>query len=65
MLYTFIHLYFTFLRPDIYNPGDEVLKILKDASYSLEDLKQQEAHLPPEDSTYLFIFLSKCVQYLI
>ncbi|KAA0711026.1 Protein ecdysoneless -like protein [Triplophysa tibetana] len=37
-------------RPDIYNPGDEVFKILRDASYSFEDLKQQEAHLPPEDS---------------
>ncbi|XP_016098239.1 protein ecdysoneless homolog [Sinocyclocheilus grahami] len=27
-----------------------MLKVLEDTSYSLEDLKNQEAHLPPEDS---------------
>lgn len=37
-------------RPDIQNPGNEVLKILEGSSYNIEDLKQQEAHLPPEDS---------------
>lgn len=37
-------------RPDIHNPGGEVLKVLQSASYSLEDLKKQEANLPPEDS---------------
>ncbi|XDV43054.1 hypothetical protein PO909_011604 [Leuciscus waleckii] len=37
-------------RPDIHNPGDEVLKVLEGSSFSLEDLKNQEAHLPPEDS---------------
>ncbi|KAK9959479.1 hypothetical protein ABG768_009603 [Culter alburnus] len=37
-------------RPDIHNPGDEVLKVMEGASYSLEGLKKQEAHLPPEDS---------------
>lgn len=37
-------------RPDIQNPGQEVMNVLKDASYSLEELKNQEAHLPPEDS---------------
>uniref|UniRef100_A0A8C1B2F2 Ecdysoneless homolog (Drosophila) n=1 Tax=Cyprinus carpio carpio TaxID=630221 RepID=A0A8C1B2F2_CYPCA len=34
----------------IQNPGQEMLKVLEDTSYSLEDLKNQEAHLPPEDS---------------
>ncbi|XP_043119115.1 protein ecdysoneless homolog [Puntigrus tetrazona] len=37
-------------RPDIQNPGQEVLKVLEEASYSLEELKNQEAHLPAEDS---------------
>uniref|UniRef100_A0A8C1GWC0 Ecdysoneless homolog (Drosophila) n=1 Tax=Cyprinus carpio TaxID=7962 RepID=A0A8C1GWC0_CYPCA len=37
-------------RPAIQNPGQEMLKVLEDTSYSLEDLKNQEAHLPPEDS---------------
>ncbi|KAF4102097.1 protein ecdysoneless homolog [Onychostoma macrolepis] len=37
-------------RPDIQNPGQEVMNVLEDASYSLEELKNQEAHLPPEDS---------------
>ncbi|XP_073683376.1 protein ecdysoneless homolog [Garra rufa] len=37
-------------RPDIHNPGQEVLKVLEDASFSLEEIKSQEAHLPPEDS---------------
>uniref|UniRef100_A0A8C1IA99 Ecdysoneless homolog (Drosophila) n=1 Tax=Cyprinus carpio TaxID=7962 RepID=A0A8C1IA99_CYPCA len=36
--------------PAIQNPGQEMLKVLEDTSYSLEDLKNQEAHLPPEDS---------------
>ncbi|KAK2878909.1 hypothetical protein Q8A67_019700 [Cirrhinus molitorella] len=36
--------------PDIHYPGQEVLKVLEGASYSLEELKSQEAHLPPEDS---------------
>ncbi|XP_067222843.1 protein ecdysoneless homolog isoform X1 [Chanodichthys erythropterus] len=36
--------------PDIHIPGDEVLKVMEGASYSLEGLKKQEAHLPPEDS---------------
>ncbi|XP_059374741.1 protein ecdysoneless homolog [Carassius carassius] len=36
--------------PAIQNPGQEILKVLEDTSYSLEDLKNQEAHLPPEDS---------------
>uniref|UniRef100_A0A673KD85 Protein ecdysoneless homolog n=1 Tax=Sinocyclocheilus rhinocerous TaxID=307959 RepID=A0A673KD85_9TELE len=33
-----------------FNPGQEVMNVLEDASYSLEELKNQEAHLPPEDS---------------
>ncbi|KTF86353.1 hypothetical protein cypCar_00008174 [Cyprinus carpio] len=37
-------------RLAIQNPGQEMLKVLEDTSYSLEDLKNQEAHLPPEDS---------------
>ncbi|TRZ00723.1 hypothetical protein DNTS_007163 [Danionella cerebrum] len=37
-------------RPDLHSPGDEVLKVLKSATFSLEDLKIQEAQLPPEDS---------------
>uniref|UniRef100_A0A8C2EIT3 Ecdysoneless homolog (Drosophila) n=1 Tax=Cyprinus carpio TaxID=7962 RepID=A0A8C2EIT3_CYPCA len=36
--------------PAIQNPGQEMLKVLEDTSYILEDLKNQEAHLPPEDS---------------
>ncbi|XP_026141428.1 protein ecdysoneless homolog [Carassius auratus] len=35
---------------DIQNPGQEVMNVLEDASYSLEELKSQETHLPPEDS---------------
>ncbi|KAK3537325.1 hypothetical protein QTP70_008232 [Hemibagrus guttatus] len=30
-------------------PGEEVLKVLESAPYSLEELKKHEAHLPPED----------------
>uniref|UniRef100_A0A673HG91 Protein ecdysoneless homolog n=1 Tax=Sinocyclocheilus rhinocerous TaxID=307959 RepID=A0A673HG91_9TELE len=36
--------------PAIQNPGQEMLKVSEDTSYSLDDLKNQEAHLPPEDS---------------
>lgn len=31
-----------------------MLKVLEGSSFSLEDLKNQEAHLPPEDSMYQF-----------
>ncbi|MCJ8736524.1 hypothetical protein PDJAM_G00013480 [Pangasius djambal] len=33
-----------------HGPGEEVLQVLESAPYSLEELKKQEAHLPPEDS---------------
>ncbi|XP_062863623.1 protein ecdysoneless homolog isoform X2 [Trichomycterus rosablanca] len=35
--------------PD-HGPGEEVLRVLENTSYSLEELKEKEAHLPPEDS---------------
>uniref|UniRef100_A0A671M636 Protein ecdysoneless homolog n=1 Tax=Sinocyclocheilus anshuiensis TaxID=1608454 RepID=A0A671M636_9TELE len=44
------NLCYSFSSPAIQNPGQEMLKVLEDTSYSLEDLKNQEAHLPPEDS---------------
>uniref|UniRef100_A0A8C9RIA8 Ecdysoneless homolog (Drosophila) n=1 Tax=Scleropages formosus TaxID=113540 RepID=A0A8C9RIA8_SCLFO len=31
-------------------PGEEVLEVLHSASFNIEELKEQEAHLPPEDS---------------
>ncbi|XP_053366586.1 protein ecdysoneless homolog [Clarias gariepinus] len=34
----------------VHGPGEEVLQVLESAPYSLEQLKKQEAHLPPEDS---------------
>ncbi|XP_060789345.1 protein ecdysoneless homolog isoform X2 [Neoarius graeffei] len=33
-----------------HGPGEVVLQVLESAPYSLEDLRAQEAHLPPEDS---------------
>uniref|UniRef100_A0A3B4EFX7 Ecdysoneless homolog (Drosophila) n=1 Tax=Pygocentrus nattereri TaxID=42514 RepID=A0A3B4EFX7_PYGNA len=34
----------------VHGPGEEVLQVLQSAPYSLEELKKQEAHLPPEES---------------
>ncbi|XP_017331237.1 protein ecdysoneless homolog [Ictalurus punctatus] len=34
----------------VHGPGEEVLQVLESAPYSLEELKEHVAHLPPEDS---------------
>ncbi|XP_076850683.1 protein ecdysoneless homolog isoform X2 [Brachyhypopomus gauderio] len=36
--------------PGAHDPGEEVLRLLESAPFSLEELKEQEAHLPQEDS---------------
>ncbi|KAJ8391766.1 hypothetical protein AAFF_G00085380 [Aldrovandia affinis] len=32
------------------SPGEQVLQVLQQSPFSLEELREQEAHLPPEDS---------------
>lgn len=32
------------------SPGEEVLQVLQSSPYSIEEMKEQEANLPPEDS---------------
>ncbi|KAL6478331.1 hypothetical protein MHYP_G00141660 [Metynnis hypsauchen] len=34
----------------VHGPGEEVLQVLQSTPYNLEELKKQEAHLPPDDS---------------
>ncbi|XP_048864511.1 protein ecdysoneless homolog isoform X2 [Brienomyrus brachyistius] len=38
------------VTPPHRSPGEEVLQVLQSSPYSIEEMKEQEANLPPEDS---------------
>lgn len=42
-------MFFIFCSSEAMSPGEEILTLLQTISFDIEELKKEEANLPPED----------------